>query len=284
MAKKIMLWIKSISILPIILVILTGCAKTFDNDHFLFDDGDSYYNSDAAGYIETEYASSGPYTTAQKSITDYTIFYPKQMDGDHPIITWGNGTGASIDSYVEFLKHLASWGFVVIASESGKTGSGEEMIEGIDYLLIQNVNPDSVFYRQLDPENIGTIGHSQGGGGAINAATDSRVTCAVPIAPAQGEIEDVRCPIFLVAGSIDIIVPAHFVRSTSYNPADAPTIFGIVQNMGHLDFTGNLGKARGYITAWLMYQLKDDEFATQAFVGDCEIGYSRYWKVEKKNF
>jgi predicted dienelactone hydrolase len=206
------------------------------------------------------------------------------MDGGHPIITWGNGTNASTDAYLALLRHLASWGFVVIASDSGQTRTGEEMIAGVDYLLELNDTPGSPFYDQLDPESIGTTGHSQGGGGAINAATDPRVTCALPIAPARGDIGQVGVPIFLIAGSQDSIVPASWVRSTSYDLATSPTIFGIVQGMGHMDFVGNFGNARGYITAWFMYQLQGDAEAAQAFVGECEICNSPDWTVVKKNF
>ena len=53
------------------------------------------------------------------------------MTGDHPIISWGNGTGVSPSGYAWLLGHLASWGFVVIASESRNTGSGEEMLEEV---------------------------------------------------------------------------------------------------------------------------------------------------------
>ncbi len=262
-------------LLSVLSVIFIGCVLPYDGND---DDGSALYD------IDSEFALSGPYTVTLTTVTGYTIYHPRWMDGGHPIITWGNGTGAATSTYRPLLRHLASWGFVVIASDSGKTGSGIEMIEGVDYLLEENEIPDSPFFGQLDPESIGTTGHSQGGGGSINAATDPRVKCAVPIAPAQGEIENVHCPIFLVAGSRDNLVPANFVRRTSYRPAQATTILGIVQGMRHRDFTGDFGKARGYITAWFMYQLQGDPEAAQAFVDECEICDNLEWTVEKKNF
>jgi pimeloyl-ACP methyl ester carboxylesterase len=234
--------------------------------------------------IEATYAANGPYATASQSATGFRIYYPRNMVGNHPIITWGNGTGTPTMVYAPFLNHLASWGFVVVASNSVMTQSGRQMIAGVDYLIQQNNRPGSNFYNMIDTEHIGTTGHSQGGGGSINAATDRRVTCAAPVAPSPGRIGQVDGPVFLVAGRRDSIVSAALVRSTSYAPANGPTVFGIVNNMGHLNFIGNLGNARGYITAWFMYHLQGDEYAGRAFVGECEICRNNSWQIDTKNF
>jgi dienelactone hydrolase len=236
------------------------------------------------GTVEATYAATGPYTVTTTSTTGYKIYYPRDMDGNHPIVTWGNGTGAPTFTYNALLKHLASWGFVVIASDSTMTQSGEEMVGGIDYLIQENSRSGSIFYQMLDTERIGTTGHSQGGGGAINAATDSRVTCTAPLAPSPGQITQVKCPIFLVAGSADMIVSATLVRSMSYGPATAPTIFGIIQGAGHMSFSGNGGQARGYVTAWFRYYLQEDQVAQQAFVPNGELFTNSNWDVEEKNF
>lgn len=255
-----------------LLALLVGCVPSGSG------------TSGATGDIEAEYAASGPYDTTSTSAPGFRIYYPRQMDGGHPIITWGNGTGAPTFSYSGLLNHLASWGFVVVASNSVMTQSGKAMINGVDYLIEQNKTPGSKFYGKLDTQSIGTTGHSQGGGGAINAATDPRVTCSAPIAPSPGRIRNVDCPIFLVAGSVDGIVSAGLVRMTSYSMATSPTIFGIADGMGHMSFVGNGGRARGYITAFFMYHLQDDATAAQAFTGECEICSNSGWNVDTKNF
>ena len=269
--KKMRQWMAMYSVMAALLVMFAGCVP-------------SGSGGGATGDIEAEYAATGPYATTSTSVTGYRIFYPRQMDGDHPIITWGNGTGAPTMTYTALLNHLASWGFVVVASNSTMTQSGEAMIGGIDYLIEQNATPGSPFYGKLDTQSIGSTGHSQGGGGAINAATDPRVKCSVPIAPSPGQIRQVKGPIFLVAGASDTIVSASLVRSTSYALAQAPTLFGIASGMGHMNFAGNAGMARGYITSWFMYQLQGDTHAGQAFTGSCEICSNPNWKVEKKNY
>ncbi len=236
--------------------------------------------------IEDHYAARGPYTTTNTSVTGFRIYYPRNMTGNHPILTWGNGTGTPPAGYGPLLNHLASWGFVVIASTSTNTGSGKEMIAGIDYMIEQNNRAGSTFYGMLDTARIGATGHSQGGGGAVNAATDARVLCSAPMAPAPGSVRNVKGPMLLIAGARDTIVSASLVRSMVYNGSPVPTIFAIQQDMGHLDFAYTGGAAVGYLTAWFMYKLQDDDYAADAFTvnGECEICNNPNWKVETKNF
>jgi len=275
-----------ISASALLMSAFAGCvqpANTTSSDDALDDTPDDTPVT-VNGSIEATYAATGPFAVATSSVTGYQIFYPRTMEGEHPIITWGNGTGAPTISYNALLRHLASWGFVVIASNSTATQSGEEMIGGVDYLVAENDNPDSKFYHMLATDSIGTTGHSQGGGGAINAATDPRVKCTAPMAPSPGRIRQVKCPTFLVAGSADTIVSASLVRNMCYAPAVAPTIFGIIQGAGHMTYVGNGGQARGYVTAWFRYHLMDDPVAQQAFEEGGELFSNPSWQVEKKNY
>jgi hypothetical protein len=243
----------------------------------------SFNESAFSATIEDHYAEKGSFQTSSDRIQGYMIFHPTNMTGNHPIITWGNGTGAPTFIYYPILNHLASWGFVVIASDSPMTQSGNEMIEGVDYLIEQNSNTTSKYYGMLDTKHIGTTGHSQGGGGAINAATDPRVTATAPIAPSPGLIDKVNGPIFLIAGKSDLIVSPLMVYFYCYLSAPEGTIFGTVSNMGHFGFLGDMGKIRGYLTAWFMSHLQGDNYAAQAFISECEICNNNQWEVSIKN-
>lgn len=68
----------------------------------------------------------------------YTLYRPTELGSSgfkHPILTWGNGSGTTPSSYAELLTHWASHGFVVVASNATDTGSGQEMIDGFDWLI-----------------------------------------------------------------------------------------------------------------------------------------------------
>lgn len=232
---------------------------------------------------KAKYAASGSYGVATANATGFSIYYPRNMKGDHPIITWGNGTGTPTIAYTPFLRHLASWGFVVIASNSTMTASGEQMVKGIDYLIEQNSKSGSNFNGMLDTESIGTTGHSQGGGGAINAATDSRVTCTAPLSPAPGKIRQVECPTFMVTGTLDAL--NSIVKSMSWAPATAPTILGTLKGANHVTFSWNLGQdTRGYVTAWFMAHLQGDAEAEKAFVEGGDLFTDSKWTVQTKNY
>jgi hypothetical protein len=239
------------------------------------------------GEIEIQYSARGPLETSHASIPGYELTYPAAMlEGEHPIITWGNGTFAIPIVYQGLLDHFASYGFVVIASTSTMTGSGEEMLDGVDWLVDENSREGSVFFNKIDVDHVGATGHSQGGGGTINAGTDPRVTCTAPIQPTPGSVADLQGPMFLIAGSEDSIVPEPWVAASTYGPALVPTIYGIAQGASHLEPLTDAGMMRGYLTAWFCAELLGHEDARTAFFGDgesCEICNNENWVVMRKN-
>ena len=240
------------------------------------------------GEIEIQYAARGPLETSHASIPGYELYYPTVMlEGVHPIVTWGNGTFAIPIVYQGLLDHFASYGFVVIASTSTMTGSGEEMLAGVDWLVDENSRAGSIFFNKIDVGHVGATGHSQGGGGTINAGTDPRVTCTAPIQPIPGRVAELKGPMFLVAGSDDSMVPEPWVTASTYDPALVPTIYGIAQGASHLTPLMDAGMMRGYLTAWFCAELLGHEDARAAFYGDgadCEICNNANWVVMRKNF
>ncbi len=240
------------------------------------------------GNTEMEYAARGPLETSRASIPGYELFYPSIMqDGAHPIITWGNGTLAIPAYYQALLDHFASYGFVVIASTSTMTGSGDQMLGGVDWLFDENTRAESIFFNKIDTDHVGATGHSQGGGGTINAGTDPRITCTAPLEPIPGRVRELQGPMFLVAGSNDTLVPASWVTSSTFEPALVPTVYGIAQGAGHLTPLGDAGMMRGYVTAWFCALLLGHEQAEEAFFGQgesCEICNNPSWVVMRKNF
>ncbi len=107
------------------------------------------------------------------------IFYPANLGANgvhHPIIVWANGSGTTpipATTYAYLLRHLASWGFVVIATRDGTTGTGQTVIDSANYIKARSVDSGSIFYGKLDTTKIGAMGHSQGASGAINAMLKS---------------------------------------------------------------------------------------------------------------
>src|SRR5215475_14129405 len=130
--------------------------------------------------VQAAFAPPGPYATTTGTVTDstgtavYHLYYPSDyaaLGFQSPIVTWGNGTGASPAKVSDFLSHLASYGFTVIASTLPNTGSGNEIDAAAHYLVTQNGVATSVFHGHLNTGEVASVGTSQGAGGAVQAAT-----------------------------------------------------------------------------------------------------------------
>jgi hypothetical protein len=236
--------------------------------------------------VEQHFQAAGPWSVRTGTATDtsgnaFTLFYPTnlgQSGVDHPILTWGNGTGSSPSNYTDTLRHLTSWGYVVVASNSGQTGWGTEMLAGVDYMVGQNGNPSSIFYQHLDTGSIGALGHSQGATGAVHATINSagRITTTVPLnfvdpaffnpqsqMPNLGRLDD---PVFFVTGGSDFLSSAS-AQQNYYNQVTGPAAKAALRGGDH-NVVQRAGNAYlGYITAWLKYTLDGDGFARRAFVG-----------------
>jgi hypothetical protein len=267
------------------------------------------------GTIEKKYYATGPWTVTVATAAGccdskgnrYDLYYPTDLGANgflHPIITWGNGTGRVSRRYAYFLKHLASWGFVIIATRDRQTHSGQTVFDAANFLVNANADPQSIFVNKLKVDQIGAIGHSQGASGAINALIKSggSIKTVIPIElPAQqfcfcspSDMIDTskitQGSVFFVDGSLDLPVSPPTQHSSAAGLRSIAAFYNAVPNMvrklkgtligpTHNDVTGQPGCATaqvpcfdgiygylGYPTAWMMDQLQGDGFAHGAFV------------------
>lgn len=243
-----------------------------------------------ADAIEDFFSARGPYATFSDLATgpggDFSLFRPADPGAEgvlHPVITWGNGTLAIPLFYFDLLDHLASHGFVVIASNSPFVGSGDEMLAGVDWILEQNEDPTSALFGAIDVDRIGATGHSQGGQGTINAANDARLRCSAPIQPVPGNVAGVQGPMLILSGTADVIVPPEVVGSGVFVPSPVKSILAILDGGTHFDPLGDGDGYRGYVTAWFAFCLFDDGLAGDAFRGPCTLCDNPDWNVWRKN-
>lgn len=150
--------------------------------------------------------------------------YPPARDGAAaplPLLAWGNGSWASPKRYDYVLRHIASWGFAVVVSHDNSAANGRSLLAAVDFALQGAGDPESPLAGRIDPDRIGVAGHSQGGGGAMNAlmAMDGQLRTAIAInLPSQALCSDDDCEripldmpagtgVLLVTGSEDGISP-----------------------------------------------------------------------------
>lgn len=242
-------------------------------------------NSEPTGAWEKVFADAGSHAAARMEVGDrqYRIHYPADLSGNHPVVAWGNGTGAQPKNYEGLFDHLASWGFVVIDSYSKNTGTGAEILASAEYLVAENNNPSGIFYNKIDINRIGAVGHSQGAAGVLNAHTDyaggSIFKTVVPIALPSPNLTnpehtyntgDVTGSLLLLSGTNDGLISPKKSNRQAFDdaPDNLPAAMAMAVDAGHNAILDNGGKHRGYLTAWLLYRLSGNTDAREAFVSE----------------
>jgi pimeloyl-ACP methyl ester carboxylesterase len=154
------------------------------------------------------------------------------------------------------------------------------MLTGLDNLTRFNSEPGHRFYGMVDLSRVGATGHSQGGGGAIEAGADPRVDTIFPLEPWRGTAAAVDGPALLMAGERDTTVTPQSVH-TAYLALRGPGAYGVLNRATHLTALGNAGGFRFAATAWARWQLMDDANGRTQFVGPrCGLCTSSTWQYE----
>lgn len=235
---------------------------------------------ETGGPIEATYQATGPHTVETRNVDAYTVVAPVGA-GPWPAVVMVNGTATPASEYMPLLDHLASWGFVVVGNEDAQAGDGQSTLRTIEALA--DLEP------RADVKRIGLYGHSQGGVGAFNAAAQSENVSAVYVAsPAAASIAkkndwpyrvaELEMPVFFMAGDGRqdrmFVSPWESVEE-AFNSTTGPGVLARRLGADHPDVL-EFGDA--YATAWLSWQLCDDQSAAPAFQGPSpEIANNSHW-------
>jgi hypothetical protein len=244
-----------------------------------------------------DYSKTGPYAVSTLSVdladaglagaaapTTFTIYYPSTFETGclHPIAAWGNGTGVTgQQTYAFFNQNVASWGIVVIASDNSEVAASPYLSTGIDYLIAQNDNPSSPFYKHLSTK-AGVGGHSQGGIAATTATANANVVSEVCVE--GGGTPKAGTSVLCLTGSdtdgglnpVNAIVvsttypettgPAFLADWDGGDHVTTPTLAGwFEQNPGTIQFVR-------LMTAWYRCFLASDAVACGLFKGGTHCG------------
>lgn len=310
-----------IIVLIVVLLIVIMVAGNIKNKSY-------YKDTTVADIIDTKYAAMGEsevsyqkYDADEKQIGKYEIWYPSELKSSsekYPVVFWANGTGGQASKEKSFLKHLASWGFIVVGNEDKNTRTGASIDSGIEYMLALNEDKKNIFYKKIDVDNFGAGGHSQGGPAVFNAATKQEhgdmlkalyVVSATSSyhTPILGEdweydVSTISVPVFMAAGSghwdagdctskeqipdddnglAQGICPLWSLEE-NYNalPDNIEKVYAIKTDVDHGD---SYKQFDGYMTAWFIYQLKDDSEAGKAFIVKGELSGNSLYQDVKSN-
>lgn len=292
---------------------LINTHKTLNNPRL----PDNYYEMiQTGGELEAKYVNKGSYAVEgtcvkneNESIKNIYIYYPaelKESGKKYPLVMIVNGSQTPAKTYLPYFERLASWGFIVVGNDDPQTGTGETASITLDYVLNESEIKDNV-----DIAKLGAAGYSQGGAGAINAVTkfeNSKLyytlftgSAAYPVlALSMGweyDPSDIAVSYFMTAStgtSDDMGVADANKEYAGVSPLQAleeiystlpdsrPKVRGRCANAENGDMQL---RTDGYMTAWMLWQLQDNEEAAKVFVGeDAEILHNSNWVDVKKNY
>jgi len=214
-------------------------------------------------------AAPGPYFAGTMAVTvsrpngstfAATLHYPALSDGagapfdnsgaPYPAITFGHGFLQAVTQYTSTIKHLATHGFFVIASQSegglfpSHGNFASDLRHSLSWLEQQHALANSPFFAAVQVDRFGASGHSMGGGAALLAtAADQRIVAVATTAAAEtspsaiAALALIDVPIRLIAGSDDSIVPPESSLDPMYAGASAPKQALLIDGGFHCGFT-----------------------------------------------
>jgi len=189
------------------------------------------------------------------------------LSGRWPLIMFSHGSCGIPNQSPFYAEALASWGFIVAApSHPGNTtfelstcsqpavlaDSFANRPADIGYVAsvligASRSEPDSPFYRRVDPDRLGMTGHSFGGQTTLRvAASDRRFDAAVALAPAVGEglsTLDIEIPTMVMGAELDSLTPFETASRDAYALLRGPRFLVELLNTGHCAFAIACGES-----------------------------------------
>ncbi|MDZ7622927.1 MAG: T9SS type A sorting domain-containing protein [Ignavibacteriaceae bacterium] len=225
--------------------------------------------------------NKGPYEAGWTSATlnregrtlNTIIYYPSFVEGSeaqidtlhgpYQTIAFGHGFFMQNSYYISHFKHLASYGFVVIAPQfpdNNHLQLAYDLIFCVNYIKSQNSNSSSRFFNLIDTTKAGLTGHSMGGGASLLAsANDSTITVAAPLAAAETNpsainvMNQIKGVVYLISAQNDGITPPPQHQIPMYTNANPVKALPLIKGANHTKFMDtriwDWTDPNGYLTA-----------------------------------
>lgn len=264
-----------------------------------------------------EQGGTGVYPAIMKeeaSLPAHTLFVPQDLSkfGKKnllPVLVWGNGACYNTPfEHMRFLNEIASQGYIVIATGyypvqgqnpwHNPRSTEQQQIEAIDWIIAQNADKNSPYYKKIDVKHIALGGMSCGGLQTLSNCADPRISTvmvmnsglfinsggAMPGMPMPGKekLNEIHTPIiYILGGETDI---AYGNGMDDYRRIQHVPACVCNYPVGH---GGTYGQPHGgefspVAIAWLNWQLKGNKASAEMFSGQTpQILQREGWTFEK---
>jgi len=277
-----------ITIFALVLVAsCVGCGKLMEAYNASHPSGSNNYYEMLTGLSPKEsiYMKLGAHEVktfeepAEGTLGTFRVWYPADVatsNRKYPVIVSNNGTGWPATKYTEWFRHMASWGFIVVGNDEGTSWNGNSAEATLQWLIGLNKKKGSAIYQHADLENIGTVGHSQGGTGVENAITTQpsakMYKAAVMLASTynghnallrwNADASKIKVPMMILVANSDGLTPLKDYN-TLWNalPSNIIKVAGRRNDCNHGDM---LVYGDGYVTAWFLWHLQGSAQAREA--------------------
>lgn len=242
----------------------------------------------------SDYAAPGPFKTVIESNVGpggrYTIHRPDPLGKDgfiHAPIIYGYGINGQIRYAADFLKSIASHGFVIIACNvltggPNSPANNAAMLEGLNWLLQQNGTPGSKYQGKLAVTRAASMGYSVGGTAAVDIGGHEAIRTVVSI---HGHVSSAALhgTLLQTTGTRDNIgLP---MQRKTFENSKVQTFLGTVTGADHGYPGTDGGVQRPAIVAWLRYWIYNDAGAKYYFYGnDCVMCKAPWENPQRKHW
>ena len=220
---------------------------------------------------ETIAAPTGPFAVATVTVPSSVagfgggqIYYPTdRTEGTFGAYAFAPGTYVTHSLYTWIGTRVASQGFVVFLIDTNTRvdlppSRGDQLRAALDYLV-----DDSAVRDRVDPARLAVGGHSNGGGGALEAAVDDPTLQAVvalqPWNPTKS-FPGIRTPTMLIGAEDDAVAKPEDHAELFYEsiPASTPKAYAELAGERHGVGTASHTTQAVSMIAWLKRYVDDD--------------------------
>lgn len=227
------------------------------------------------------------------------VYYPATAEGSgtpinlsggkYPIISFGHGFTINPNIYIHLYRHLASWGYIIIApaTETGFSPSHLEFARDLAFVLRDMKRKSRIsgdfFFSSADTNQTGIFGHSMGGGcsflaGSLDTTVKaiSSLAAAITNPSSLTAIQQIQKPVQLLSGQRDSIASYWTHQLPHYNAANPfkqimnikggnhsyfhllPALDDLIDNPATITRNEQQRLTRRYVTAFFNVFLKND--------------------------